>query len=252
MVDGRMGEDLLSFGVPVLALGDPAQLPPVAGGGFFTDHEPDFMLTDIHRQAAENPILQLATKARNRETIDLGQYGDTCKVINLRDLQKEEALAADQMLVGKNNTRAKWNKKLRSLRGFAGDLPGIGERIICLQNDSKKGLLNGGMWTTEEVERISEDRCLLRVSSLDLNKGMALEVEAHTHHFEDRSKELHWTSKRDAAEFDYAHAITAHKSQGSEFDNVVVIDESNVFRDSSHRWLYTCITRASEKLILVR
>ncbi|MHA7872284.1 MAG: ATP-dependent DNA helicase, partial [Hyphococcus sp.] len=47
MVDEDLGRDLLSFGKPVLVLGDPAQLPPVKGGGFFTDCAPDFMLTEI-------------------------------------------------------------------------------------------------------------------------------------------------------------------------------------------------------------
>jgi cell division transport system ATP-binding protein len=59
MVDAELGRDLLSFGKPVLVLGDPAQLPPVKGGGFFTDAEPDVMLTEVHRQAADNPIIRL-------------------------------------------------------------------------------------------------------------------------------------------------------------------------------------------------
>ena len=68
MVDDRMGQDLLSFGTKVLVLGDPAQLPPVRGSGFFTDTEtPDVMLTEIHRQAKDNPIIAMATKVRNKE-----------------------------------------------------------------------------------------------------------------------------------------------------------------------------------------
>src|SRR5512144_665376 len=51
MVDAELGRDLLSFGVPVLVLGDPAQLPPISGGGFFTQAEPDAMLTEVHGQA---------------------------------------------------------------------------------------------------------------------------------------------------------------------------------------------------------
>src|SRR5215212_10851945 len=46
MVDAELGRDLLSFGKSVLVLGDPAQLPPVKGGGFFTDAEPEIMLTE--------------------------------------------------------------------------------------------------------------------------------------------------------------------------------------------------------------
>src|SRR5262249_42181010 len=60
MVDPDLGRALLSFGVPVLVLGDPAQLPPIQGGGFFTDAEPDAMLTEVHRQAADDPIIHLS------------------------------------------------------------------------------------------------------------------------------------------------------------------------------------------------
>ena len=64
MVDEELGRDLLSFGTPVLVLGDPGQLPPVSGGGFFTEHEPDILLEEIHRQARDNPIIELARQVR--------------------------------------------------------------------------------------------------------------------------------------------------------------------------------------------
>ena len=54
MVDAELGRDLLSFGVPLLVLGDPAQLPPISGGGLFTEAEPDAMLTEVHRQAQDD------------------------------------------------------------------------------------------------------------------------------------------------------------------------------------------------------
>ena len=68
MVDEELGRDLLSFGRPVLVLGDPAQLPPVKGGGFFTEAESDVMLTEVHRQAAGRP---------DRAHVDAGARGRT-------------------------------------------------------------------------------------------------------------------------------------------------------------------------------
>src|SRR5262249_60485852 len=53
MVNATIGRDLLGFRVPIVVIGDPAQLPPVEGAGFFTTGEPDFMLTEIHRQARD-------------------------------------------------------------------------------------------------------------------------------------------------------------------------------------------------------
>lgn len=253
MVDDRMGSDLCSFGVPILALGDPAQLPPVKGnGGFFTDHPADFMLTEVHRQAAENPILQLATKARNGERIDFGTYGENCRVIAKGELDKEHAVRTDQFIVGKNDTRHSYNRRLRQLHGKGGDLPIENDRLICLQNDHDKGLLNGSLWNVHKTEKVDENRCLITVSSLDMEDGKRVNVTAHTHHFQGRSKDLHWKERRNHAEFDYGYAITCHKSQGSEWTDVTVVDESAVFRQDRDRWLYTAITRAAERLTIAR
>ena len=52
--------------------------------------------------------------------------------------------------------------------------------------------------------------------------------------------------------FEFAYAVTCHKAQGSEFDFVIVFDESWVFGEEQARWLYTAITRAKEKLIIIR
>ena len=79
MVDAELGRDLLSFGVPLLVLGDPAQLPPIqgGGGGFFTEAEPDVMLTEVHRQAQDNPIIRLSMEIRAGEYLEPGRYGET-------------------------------------------------------------------------------------------------------------------------------------------------------------------------------
>src|SRR6476661_7253912 len=76
MVDAELGRDLLSFGVPVLVLGDPAQLPPIQGGGFFTEAEPDAMLTEVHRQAQDDPIVRLSMDIRAGDYIEPGRYGE--------------------------------------------------------------------------------------------------------------------------------------------------------------------------------
>src|SRR6202035_4167275 len=75
MVDAELGRDLLSFRAPLLVLGDPAQLPPVQGGGFFTDAEPDAMLTEVHRQAQDDPIVRLSMQVREGQRLSFGEYG---------------------------------------------------------------------------------------------------------------------------------------------------------------------------------
>src|SRR5258708_21611657 len=64
MVDAELGRGLMSFECPLLVLGDPAQLPPIQGGGFFTDCEPDAMLTEVHRQAQNDPIVRMSMDVR--------------------------------------------------------------------------------------------------------------------------------------------------------------------------------------------
>src|SRR5204863_9176173 len=74
MVDGELARDLMSFNVPLLVLGDPAQLPPIQGGGFFTDAKPDAMLTEVHRQAQNDPIVRLSMDIRAGKSLAEGQY----------------------------------------------------------------------------------------------------------------------------------------------------------------------------------
>src|SRR5436305_4719665 len=145
MVDADLGRDLMSFGVPVLVLGDPAQLPPIAGGGFFTDAEPDAMLTEVHRQAQDDPIVRLSMQVRAGERLEPGAYGQT-SVVKRDGFDPQRALETDQILVGRNNTRRAYNARLRERRGFTDPLPLAGDKLVCRRNNRKKGLFNGGLW----------------------------------------------------------------------------------------------------------
>src|ERR1700741_3678107 len=103
MVDAELARDLMSFGVPLLVLGDPAQLPPIQGGGFFTDGEPDAMLTEVHRPAADNPIVRLSMDIREGRELEPGAYGET-HVVDKQSLDPARVIDADQVLVGRNAT----------------------------------------------------------------------------------------------------------------------------------------------------
>ena len=120
MVDEALGKDLMSFGTPILVLGDPGQLPPVSGGGYFTNQEPDYLLTDIHRQARDNPIIHLAMQIREGGEIAYGDYG-AARVIGRNEVDQSLVLDADQVLVGTNRTRRRYNQRLRELKGFTTD-----------------------------------------------------------------------------------------------------------------------------------
>src|SRR5690606_14115198 len=130
MVDEALGRDLLSFGTPILVLGDPGQLPPISGCGFFTEHEPDYLLTEIHRQARDNPIIRLALDVREGREFAHGDYG-AARVIGREDVTQELVLKADQVLVGTNRTRRRYNQRLRELKGFTASYPQAGDKLVC-------------------------------------------------------------------------------------------------------------------------
>ena len=144
--------DLMSFDVPLLVLGDPAQLPPIQGGGFFTDAEPDAMLTEVHRQAQDDPIVRLSMEIRAGNRLTQGQYGET-QVVRRADLDPKRVLDADQVLVGRNVTRRAYNARLRERRGFTEALPMAGDKLVCLRNNRRKGLFNGGLWVVKEAPK---------------------------------------------------------------------------------------------------
>lgn len=251
MVDEALGHDLLSFDTKVLVLGDPAQLPPVKGAGFFTDVEPDFMLTDVHRQAADNPIIAMSMDIREGRSLSLGSYGES-RIIRRSEIDAEAILNADQVLVGMNKSRRLFNARIRELRGFEDKMPASGDKLVCLRNNKNKGLLNGSIWTVETLGGTKSS--LLRMNLLpedDLGR-ISVKVRVNPAFFEGRENELTFPQRRKSDEFDYGYALTVHKAQGSQWDDVVLFDESRAFREHQSRWLYTGVTRAAERVVIVK
>ncbi len=258
MVGEDIGLDLLSYGTKVLVLGDPFQLPPIKGEGFFTDVTPDIMLTEIHRQAAENPIIRMSMDIREGRTLAPGYYGESLVVRRSeisRDTMAEMVLHADQLLCGMNKTRQTFNTRVRELSGIAGAgmpwHPTVGDKLVCLKNSRMKGLLNGGLWAADKVGGLHGSKFLMRVTSLDEDGVVPVDVETPMEFFKGTEKELDWKALKQADQFTYGYALTVHKSQGSQWDNVLLYDESSVFRDTSARHRYTAVTRAAEKVTVV-
>lgn len=246
MVDGRMGDDVLSFGIPVLVLGDPFQLKPVAGEGFFTRDQPDVLLTDVQRNTDLTGVLRMATDIRMGKGLRLGAYGNS-KVILQGDLKREEVLAADQIIVGRNKTRKNFNHRIRQLLGRDDPYPVKGDKLVCLRNDHNAGLLNGGLWEVRDSARL-DDAIDMTVYSPEAEREIA--VEAHHHYFLGDQPPFFMLKERQC--FDYGYALTCHKSQGSEWKNPMVFDESWAFRKDAAQWLYTAVTRASGDVIVVK
>jgi exodeoxyribonuclease V len=249
MVDEQLGRDLVCFGVPVLVLGDPAQLPPVRGGGYFTRRAADVMLSEIHRQASDNPIIDLATRVRTGKTLLPGRYGDSQVIVGKPD--PDLVMDCEQILTGKNSTRRNCNSRYRQRTGVDSTWhPVSGERVVCLRNNHDIGILNGTLWDVESSELI-QDESRIRMTIRDVCDKNSVEVVAHPHYFQGKEDDTDW-SLRDSEAFDFGYALTTHKAQGSQWSSVFIFDESYVFRGAESQWLYTAITRASDRVVISR
>lgn len=257
MVGEALARDLLSFGTRILVLGDPAQLPPVRGEGFFINTQPDIMLTEVHRQAADNPIIRMSMDVREGRGLQVGQYGDS-RVIRRGDLDRDAmrdlVLGADQLLCGTNKTRQTYNARMRELHGRAGLAdachPVAGDRLVCLRNNSEKMLLNGGLW--DAVSASAKKGVLeIEVKSVDTPSAARVRVKVPAQFFNGTEKELTWDKLKKVEQFTYGYALTVHKAQGSQWDSVVLFDESRTFRDDAAKHQYTAITRAAERITVV-
>jgi exodeoxyribonuclease-5 len=202
MVDTKMATDIESLGVPVLVLGAPAQLPPVGGAGYYIDAEPDVLLTEIHRQALESPVLRLATAIR------LGQPHDVVP----ETASITRAMEHDQVLCWRNATRWKLIERMRAKAGKPAGVPVIGDRVMCLVNNKKDlGIFNGQQF---EVLAVDGEELLLAEIGVD---GPARWISAFPEGFAGMDGEAGLKDRRafrgTTGAFTFADAITTHKAR---------------------------------------
>ena len=273
---------LFKHNVYVICLGDPFQLPPVdkKEDNHLLD-TPHIFLDEIMRQAQESEIIQLSMAIRENRPIEVFQ-GKEVQILNKEELNTGMLTWADQILVATNATRVSINTQMRKLLNF-GEKPQDGDKIICLRNywdcfsDNEEPLVNGTIGILKDsflTKRYlpSIVKSTDGLSHIDLIVGDFISDSGMYFHSLEMDKKmidtgefsLDWKTvyqlnrnprTRDIPplEFTYGYAITCHKAQGSEWDKVLVIEEKFPFDKIEHaRWLYTAVTRSSEKLVLVR
>jgi exodeoxyribonuclease-5 len=172
-------------------------------------------------------------------------------VIGRDEVDTDAVQKADQVLVGLNKTRRAYNRRLRELGGYSGTLPAAGEKLVCLKNNRQKGLLNGGIFTVEKTAMVRRGKVRMAVRPEESRGGKPIRVGVLPQFFEGGEDEIPYALRRNSDEFDFGYALTVHKAQGSQWDDVVLFDESYAFREHRARWLYTGITRAAERLTVV-
>lgn len=251
MIDQIMARDLMGFGKRILILGDPGQLPPVNGEGAF-NREPDFFLDEIHRQAAESPIIRLATMARQGIPLPIGFHEGDVRVLALTNGSAEHMHNPDtQVLCGVNRVRWAVIQIMRARLGFTEKFPMTGESVICCKNNKERGLFNGGLGTLRKLE-IRPDGAFRITADVEGNfqKNLLTDPYLFHQHFDNGESKYDFKKKRPNW-FDWSNCISVHKAQGSGFKHITLIDNSSSFRENAAKHLYTGITRAEEGLIVL-
>ncbi len=273
MVTRQMFRDLLSYKKKVIFVGDAGQLPPVGDEPFPDLQATELRLVTVQRQALENPIIRMATLARNGEPIPHGSIGqDFCKLaprsnaaMAVRGMFLSSMLEKDVMILcARNKTRQAINRIARTTLGFSGDIPNKHERLLCLRNERSFGVYNGQVVSVGSACAQGTSNACYR---LVIENGPALLAysgalfaqdgsEIRTRLAEDAQElrqSLAFTCQDEVALFDYGYALSVHKAQGSEWDAVLLYDErmSQMSDQDYARWLYTGITRAKNKLCII-
>jgi len=241
MVSTDIHRDLLSFGIPILYVGDHGQLEPI-GNNPRLMADPAIRLERIHRQAEGSAVLRFAHHVREHRPPTT--MGDEARVL-LTTTVPRDAHTYDMVLCGKNSTRVAINSMIRRAHGHTGWLPQKGERIVCLRNMKEHAIFNGMLATVLAIradETVDHPELDILDDDGNIKKGIRFVPEQFGNEVKlDRS------SNRRAL-FDFGYALTVHKAQGSEWPRVLVVEW--IHQDTSAaRWRYTAATRASQELV---
>lgn len=277
MLPKELWELLLRHKVYIIACGDPFQLPPINKNA--DNHvldTPHIFLDEIMRQAEESEIIRLTMNIREGKPIQY-QRGNEVQVVSPDDVVSGMYDWADQIICATNKKRLDINTYMRAAAG-RGELPEDGDKIIACRNcwdiidttgenalvNGTIGYLDGLTFGTQEYPiygfpTVPVIRTGLRTDDGGFDEIM-LDQQALMTGKKFLTPEQEYQIYRRASlkglepiEFNYGYAITCHRAQGSEWEKVLVFEESFPFDKEEHaRWLYTACTRPSEKLVLVR
>ncbi len=266
MISQELYTDLIGFGVKILWVGDPGQLEPV-GDDINLMKCPDVVLEKIHRQGEGSSILHFAGEVRtSRKGPALYALTSGHKLVDVtikRWPSGVDLTDCGQVICGFNKTRVSMNKKIRQLLGYTTICPVPGENVICLQNNKKDGVFNGQQLSVVESRLCEWNDNILSLTLVDDLGRRYGPLDCWIPQFgavatitpadmQKVKREQGIPSGRDGPSinlFDFGYALTAHKSQGSEWEKVTVFEELWEDKWDPTRWRYTAITRASKKLM---
>ena len=275
MVSKDIWKDLVRMGKSIIAVGDHGQLPPVSNddGYFNLMMEPDFILTEIHRQGLDSPIIWLSKFVRENGYVPFNKvFAPGVFKISWNEQRCKNTwnkIEFDENTIGLcafNQTRCGLNDEIRTRMNHKNLQPYPGERIICLKNNHTTKIMNGQIGTVMWVMPEKKDAFLV---TLDVD-GEIYECFVHNLCFGQVTYTMYNTRKDSDVRklidyaankgyrggvdyFDYGYVTSVHKSQGGEWDRVILFEQRTKHWDDDYyaRWLYTAITRAKEKLFII-
>ena len=292
MLPKKIWDLLCSHSFYILACGDPEQLPPIAENkgedpnNHILDH-PHVFLDEIMRQAQESEIIRLSMHVREGKSLEtFPVLNEQVMIFNRYDLTDSMLLWADQVLCATTKNRVDLNNRIRRAKGFM-DLPQVGDKIINLHNEWEFLSSHGNPLTNGVIgEIVPDSMCegfieypeiiktgkfstkLFKVPTLLVDiygdedgekfQGITLdynELLTGTPSF--NGEQEYRALKRELFvpfHMNYGYAITVWKAQGSEWDKVLLIQEKYWPNDPDARrkFLYTGITRAINKLVVIK
>jgi UvrD-like helicase C-terminal domain len=248
MIDAQLGRDVRALGVPTLIFADHFQLPPPGDEeGYFMQRRPNVRLSEIHRQAADNPIIAFGDQVRRGKWYlrPRDSMGEQVRIVRVHGFPAD----FDVALCGRNATRHQLNDVIRRDRGFSGRRPRVGEIVVCGRNDMKvtDPVYNGSTWEVLGSRVVDDQIVELKLRAQQIADSTTT-VRVPLACFGLNPPQLCHGSK--LQDFAYGYALTVHKAQGSEWANVLLVDERFCFPGMSLRWLYTGITRARESITI--
>lgn len=268
MVSKEIFDLLLSHHVHIIFLGDIFQLPSISESANILDN-PHVVLTEITRQALDSPIIRLSMDIRDGKQLVYGGPKEA-RIMPRNKVSKGLLLGADIVLCGKNITRRYLNSEIRKLKweDKYTDVPVEGDRLICLRNywditdiRGETPLLNGMIGSVSEINTTETKLLKPRLTATFTNEmgdvfdknGFCIDHKLLTTGETTVNKDnwMDFYRQEKPLEFDYGFAVTTHKFQGSQADKVLCFVERMGDKEQYYRWLYTSVTRAVDKVVLV-
>ena len=248
----------------VVLVGDKDQLPSVGPGQVFYDllaftELPKVELTNIHRQAADSTIIPLAhavkdgrvpadlmAKKADRSFIPCQAWQVPDVVEQIIKLSRQRGYTAQDVQIlapmyrgaaGVDNlnelAQAVYNPPTKAKQevDFRGQVFRVGDKVLQLVNSPENNVFNGDIGQITAIETKKGAKGATITIDFDGN-----EVNYHR---------MEWN------QIQLAYAISIHKSQGSQFKMVLMPVVRQFSRMLQRNLVYTAITRAADKLVLL-